>query len=984
MTSQSKPVSAPDERAGEAEDVSLASAWFAGRGWTPFEFQTRAWIAHLEGRSGLIHAPTGLGKSYAAFFGPVLEYLRERGDVSAGSLTRGRGKREEAEAVRVVWVTPMRALATDTVKTLARVVDDLSLPWTIEKRTGDTTSSQKSKQRTRLPTVLVTTPESLSVLLSYGDSAGLLRSVRTVVVDEWHELLGSKRGVQAELAIARVRAFAPQATTWGLSATLGNLDEAMRVLLGPASAGGVEPVCIAGTAQKEIRIETVLPEDATRFPWAGHLGLPQIGRVVEAIERVSASKCAPENGDGGGGGGVTLVFTNTRSQAEMWFRLIDSARPDWLGTIALHHGSLDRGVREEVERRLDVGELRAVVCTSSLDLGVDFSPVDQVIQIGSPRGVARLLQRAGRSGHRPGAVSSVLCVPTNALELVEFAAARKAVLASKIESREPLRRPMDVLVQHLVTIAAGGGFDEAEMLAEVRSTHAFSELTDQEWRWAMDFVTRGGPTLSAYPQYARVTTPAQAERRTRREEAEREQRRSRAEARRLGVYCDEWGADDTEEDSAEEPADEHSVVGGAGVVAASASDITTTGGRWVIATPTLARQHRLGIGTISSASSVQLAFGNGRSIGSVEESFIGRLSPGSAFVFGGRVLELVRVRGMTATVRTTTRKSGMVPRWGGGRMPISSQLALGVREELALANAGVHDSPEMQAVRPLLDLQRRWSRVPEPDELLIEHIETGDGHHAFVFAIDGRLVLEGLGALAAYRLTRVKPCTVTTSCTDYGFELLSDEPLDDLDEDAWRKLLGPDNLLDDLLACLDSMALARRRFRDIARIAGLIVPTYPGSARPNRHVQASSELFFDVFEQFDPQNLLLDQARKEVLEDQLEIRRLRGCIERLGGLRIMIERPETITPFALPLWAERLREASVTSESWSQRMTRLAEKLEARAAGVDRSAAAPSTIGGDLPAALPGGKALRESEQQRRRGARSSTGRSGRGRRPRI
>ncbi|HBS28124.1 MAG TPA: DNA ligase-associated DEXH box helicase [Phycisphaerales bacterium] len=620
--------------------------------------------------------------------------------------------------------------------------------------------------------------------------------------------------------------------------------------------GGGGGVLVSGDLRKEVRFETLAPRAVDRFPWSGHLGLNMLAEVLAFLDS------AP---------GTTLLFTNTRSQTELWFRAISGARPQWLGQLAVHHGSLDGALRREVETLIASGGLRCVCCTSSLDLGVDFSPVDQVIQVGSPKGVARLLQRAGRSGHRPGVVSAVRCVPTQALELVEFAAAREAAAQRVIEPRQPIDRPLDVLVQHLVTCALGGGFVAEEMLREVRGAWSFRTLTEAEWRWCLDFVERGGPSLVAYPQYARV----------------------RGE-----------------------------------------------GGRYDGASAAVARLHRLSIGTISSDATVTVRYLSGGTIGTIEESFIGRLSPGDRFFFAGRRLELVRVREMTAFVRASTRATGHVPKWGGGRTPLSSELASAVRTKLGEARRGEYASPEMALVRPLLELQQDWSCVPREDEFLIESARTRDGHHVFLFPVEGRLVHEGLGALLAFRLTRDRARTISVTVNDYGIELLSPEPLA-LSEAGWRAALSARGLLDDLMACLNSTELTRRQFRDIARVAGLLFPGYPGGrngrggggGRTARHLQASSDLFYDVFAQFDPENRLLEQARREVLQQQLESGRLAATLDGLAVRSMVITEPGRLTPLAFPLWAERLRTQHVTSERWADRVKKMALRLESEAEG---------------------------------------------------
>ncbi|MEM6506778.1 MAG: ligase-associated DNA damage response DEXH box helicase [Planctomycetota bacterium] len=828
--------------------MNPVEAWFAEQVGEPFAFQRDVWSAQRSGRSGLLHAPTGMGKTYAAWLPALMGWCGRHPDPDAWSA-------QKTEPIRVLWITPLRALATDTQQSLAKPIGALGLPWTVERRTGDVSSSVKARQRKRLPSALVTTPESLSLLLSYADAREKFRGLQTVIVDEWHELMSTKRGTQTELGLARLRRWAKEdrrdLAVWGLSATLGNMDEASQALMGMKPDGRPnDATVIHGPDHKDIEITTLLPDDAQRFPWSGHLGLTLLPKVLEVLEQAKS----------------TLLFTNTRSQAELWFNAINAARHDWIGEVALHHGSIDRKSRDAVEEMLRHGRLRCCVCTSSLDLGVDFSPVEQVIQVASPKGVARLLQRAGRSGHSPGRVSRVIGVPTNALEILDFVAARDAADARAIESRRPLNRPLDVLVQHLVTCAMGGGFQPEAMLAEVRTAHAYRDLSDQEWSWSLDFVRRGGETLKAYPQYARVV-----------------------------------------EDQ----------------------------GRVVVASNKIARHHRMGIGTITSDAAIAVKFANGKKLGTVEEGFVGFLKPGDKFVFAGHLLQLVRVRQMVATVKKAKGTKAQVPRWQGGKTPLSTQLASAVRDRLHnVKHDGIdpkESSRELQALAPLLELQARWSLIPGKGELLIETSASRDGHHTFLFPLQGRLVHEGLGTLLAHRLTTESPRAVTVTVNDYGIELLCPED-PALQEEDWRRLFRTDHLLDDLLAALNASQLARRAFRDIARVAGLISTGFPGDSVPNRHLQASSELFFDVFTEYDPGNRLLDQAKREVLENQLELTRLRDALESLADVQLQLKRTRQFSPLAFPLWAERLREQHLTSQSWHERVSKMALRLEDAAA----------------------------------------------------
>jgi ATP-dependent helicase Lhr and Lhr-like helicase len=643
-----------------------------------------------------------------------------------------------------------------------------------------------------------------------------------------------------QLALARLKRLRPDLLIWGLSATLGNLALAREVLL-----GGRPGVMVEGQIEKDLMVDTLLPDTMERFPWGGHLGIRMLPFVVQELE-VSKS---------------TLVFLNTRSQAEIWFQSILEARPDWAGVLALHHGSLDKEVRDWVEMGLKEGRLKAVVCTSSLDLGVDFLPVERVLQIGSAKGIARLLQRAGRSGHAPGRPSRVTLVPTTAIELIEAAAARDAVTARQVEPREPPDKPLDVLVQHLVTIALGGGFMAADLLSEVRSAYSFRNLSDDEWAWALDFVTRGGPSLTAYPEYQRVVADAE------------------------GIYR--------------------------------------------VPDAAIGKRHRMSIGTIVADASVRVQYLSGGRIGTVEESFIARLRRGDHFLFAGRLLELVRVHEMTAYVRRAQGKKASVPRWNGSKMPLSSELANAVLTRLEAARRGVFDGPEMQKVEPLVALQMRYSDVPTPSQLLVEQLVSREGHHLFVYPIAGRPVHIGLASLIAFRVAREDRATFSMSVNDYGFELLSAHEID-WTELFDKTLLSADNLLADTLLSLNASELAQRRFREIARISGLVFQGFPGAPKSMKQVQASSSLFFEVFKKHDAANLLLSQAEREVLEQELELRRLGETLESMRGRTMVVKKVERPTPFAFPLMVERFRE-TVSTERLPDRIARMVAQLEAAA-----------------------------------------------------
>lgn len=846
-----------------AAAVAQTKDWFATRGWKVFPFQREVWTAAAHGQSGLLHASTGAGKTYAVWF---------------AALQRAAAVAKPRAGLKILWITPMRALAADTLRALHESLAALpalagggKTAWQIEARTGDTSSAQRARQNKKLPDTLITTPESLTLLLSKPEAAAQFAQLDMIIIDEWHELMGNKRGVQTQLALARLRRWNPALLVWGLSATLGNLAQARQALM-------PDGVTVEGHVAKDIVVDTLIPEHPSRFPWGGHLGIQMLKPVIAEIDKHA----------------TTLVFTNTRSQAELWYQHMLEARPDWAGLIALHHGSLDKEVRDWVEQGLKQGALKAVVCTSSLDLGVDFLPVERVLQIGSAKGIARLLQRAGRSGHAPGRVSRLTLVPTQSMELLEAAGARQAVAARDIEARAVPDKPLDVLVQHLVTMALGGGFRSQALYEEVRTAWSYRDLGPGEWQWALDFVARGGQTLAVYPEYRRVLPDDD------------------------GVYR--------------------------------------------VPDAALGRRHRMGIGTIVSDSSLQVKYLSGGRIGSVEESFISRLRKGDHFLFGGRILEFVRLHEMTAYVRRATgAKKGAVPRWQGGKMPMSSELAHAALEQLRLATLDRYDGPEMAALKPLLEIQRRWSALPTPETTVVESMHSREGRHLFMFPFAGRSVHIGLASLLAWRVGRVTPATFSIAVNDYGFELLSPQEID------WAALIGAgdgaaggavpgaaaggeggvaggvlrsgagvglfstEHLLEDVLASLNATELSQRRFREIARIAGLVFQGYPGQPKSARQLQASSSLFFAVFSQHDAGNLLLTQAQREVLEQELELNRLRVTLEALQARQVSYHGTKRATPFGFALMVERFRE-KLSTEKLSDRVARLVRELE-KAAG---------------------------------------------------
>jgi ATP-dependent Lhr-like helicase len=801
--------------------ISQAKKWFESKGYAPFEFQLSTWNSFLSGKSGLVNAPTGSGKTFALMIPIVLESLIQK----------------DKEGIRAIWITPIRSLGREILEASNELLGGLKSTWKASLRTGDTDPAMKMAFKKKPTQILVTTPESLSVLLSYSKASELLGSVETVVADEWHELMGSKRGVQLELALSRLRALNPGLRTWGISATIGNLEEALQVLSGNRQDTSD---LIRANIQKGIEIDTIYPAEIETYPVSGHLGIKLIDKVISIIESNNS----------------TLIFTNTRAQCEIWYQHLLQASTDLAGVMAMHHGSMDKALRTWVEDGLDRGVLKVVVCTSSLDLGVDFRAVDAVVQVGSPKGVARFLQRAGRSGHQPGALSKIFFLPTHSLELLEAAALQRAVRWNLVESRTALHRSFDVLIQHLVTLSLEDGIDFDKVKDEIIDTHAFRTLNEEEWNAIVDFLSQGGP-LDRYEEYKRLVFDGK--------------------------------------------------------------------GKWRIANKGMAMRHRLSIGTIVGDSAIQIQYLRGKSLGTVEEWFLMQLKPGDHFWFSGKALEFMHIKENTAFVRKSNVQKAKVPAWMGGRMPLSSPIADTMRQVLDEWTHKQISEEEISVLSPLLETQQRQSLVPKQTELLIEYFHSREGHHWLVYPFEGRLVHEGLAALVTYRLSLIKPVSFSIAMNDYGFELLTDNSFS-LSEQDWKDLLSAENLRRDILSSLNVVELAKRRFRDIASISGLIFKGFPGKEKRERHLQSSSQMLFQVFKDHDPENLLFQQAYEEVLLDQLEENRLRKCLDRLGKADICMRYPERFTPFSFPIIADRLRE-KMSTERLEERIQMMKVKL---------------------------------------------------------
>ena len=830
----------------------IADSWFKNQAWKPFPFQKQVWRAYLQGKNGLLNAPTGSGKTYALWVPIVLDYIKNNPDY----------KSKPHKGVLAIWVTPLRALSVEIKNSTERFVDEIGVPLTVGIRTGDTSQKERAAQNRSLPNLLITTPESLQLLLASKGYYKKFRSLTSVVTDEWHELLGSKRGVQMELALSRIKSIAPNLRIWGISATIGNLDQAREVLLGTGSKAYENSVLIKAKIKKKITVKSIIPKKMEIFPWRGHLGLHLLEEVIPIINK---SK-------------TTLLFTNTRSQCEIWYQKILEKHPELAGEMAMHHGSINKKTRVWVENAIRDATLKAVVCTSSLDLGVDFAPVETIIQIGGPKGVARFIQRAGRSGHQPGKESVIYFLPTHAMELIEASALQQAVKAQKVEDRIPYLNSYDVLVQYLTTLAVSDGFYPEEIYQELITTFCYQSLTNDQFGWILNFITLGSQSLQAYDEFQKV---------------------------------------EIEED-----------------------------GRFKVNNRGVAMRHRLQIGTIVSDAVLTVKFLKGGYLGSIEEWFISKLKPGDVFTFAGRNLELFRIKNMQVLVKKSKQRASVVPSWMGGRMSLSSEMSQLLREELYAVAELLNDreeyaldkpdvlekinakplSRELKSLMPIFKRQVKESIVPAQSQLLIETFKTREGYHNVFYPFEGRFVHEAMGSLLAYRISLLTPITFSIAFNDYGFELLSDQKLD-MQQVLDNDLFSPQFLKSDLEKSLNATEMARRKFRDIAVIAGLVFTGYPNKLIKSKHLQSSSQLLFSVFKDYEPGNLLLQQAYTETFEHQLEEGRLQIALDRISSQDIVWKACTKPTPFSFPIITDRLRE-KLSSEKLADRIKRMLISLE--------------------------------------------------------
>ncbi|WP_447640994.1 MULTISPECIES: ligase-associated DNA damage response DEXH box helicase [Chitinophagaceae] len=799
---------------------SIIVGWMQSKNQKAFSFQEKAWQKYALGHSGMVVAPTGFGKTYSMFLAVLMDFLNHPNNYKNG--------------LKLIWITPLRSLAKDLARAMQEAIDGIGLDWTVEVRNGDTESKQKARQSKSMPDILLVTPESLHLLIAQKSRDLFFKNLKSIVVDEWHELLSTKRGVFVELAIAFLRMSLPKIQVWGISATIGNIDEAMDVLL----PHFLKKVKIIAKEKKKINILPVYPDYVEILPWAGHLGGKLVDQVVPIILQSKS----------------TILFTNTRSQSEMWYQLLLEAYPDFAGQIALHHSSIDGKIRQWIEDNLSNGHLKAVVSTSSLDLGVDFKPVDTVIQIGSSKGVARFMQRAGRSGHSPFETSKIYFVPTHSLELIEISALKEAVKTQTIENREPLILTFDVLVQFLVTVALGGGFYADQLKPFIQQTFSFSEMTDEEWQWCLYFITTGGKTGKNYEEFHKV--------------------------------------------------------------------VLDEGGKYVITSRKIGMLHRMNIGVIVSDTMLKVKFVSGGYIGMIEEYFISKLKKGDKFILAGKILEFVRIKEMTVQVKAATGKA-MTPSWLGGRLPLSSNLSYFLRKKIALSGQQNTKENELQFLQPLLKRQSVISHIPQENEFLVEKIKTREGWHLFMYPFEGRLIHEIMSSLIAYRISQLYPISFSMAMNDYGFELFSDKEIV-LSEEDLHHILRKENLMADTVASINAAEMAKRKFRDIAVISGMVLQNIYGQHRNNKSLQSSSGIIFQVLEDHDPQNLLLRQAYNDVFNQQLEEPRLRAAFDRISNSKIVFIEATQFTPMSFPIKVDSLRQA-LSSEELGERIRRMQE-----------------------------------------------------------
>lgn len=769
--------------------------WFAARGWSVRQHQLEMLEAARSGRHALLVAPTGAGKTLAGFLPTLAE------------LARPEARRD---GLHTLYVSPLKALAVDIARNLTAPIAEMGLDIRVETRTGDTPSARKSRQRQAPPDILLTTPESLSLLLSYPDSAQMLGGLQRVIFDEVHAFAPSKRGDLLALALARLQAVAPQLQRVALSATVADAQAYCAWLAPDADAASVQ--LVAGQPGAPPQVSILLPDG--RIPWSGHAARHALPAVYELIARHR----------------ITLVFVNTRSIAERIFQDLWALNADNL-PIGLHHGSLDVAQRRKVEAAMAAGQLRAVVATASLDLGLDWGDIDLVVQMGAPKGSARMLQRIGRANHRLDEPSRAVLVPGNRFEYLEAQAAVDAMTAGELDG-EPFRPgALDVLAQHLVACACAGPLDEGAMLAEVRRAAPYAGLDDAAFADVLGFVSHGGYALRAYDRFQRLVRAAD--------------------------------------------------------------------GRWRIAHPRITGQYRMNAGTIVEAPSMTVRLGNRRRLGQLEEGFATQLAPGDSFVFAGKILEFLRIEGTDLVVRPSKADRPSVPSYSGGRLPLTTHLARRVRTFLH----DPHSWTRFPApVREWLELQQRFSVLPDPDGLLVESFERQGRFYTVAYCFEGRNAHQTLGLLLTRRMEAAGLMPLGFVSNDYVLSIWSLRPVADP-----APLFAVDIIDEEFKVWMEESTVLKKSFRDVSVISGLIERQHPGLKKTGRQVAFSADLIYDVLRKYDPAHLLLRATWADARGKITDLERLGDFLERVQG-QITHKRLSQPSPLAVPVLLEIGRE----------------------------------------------------------------------------
>jgi ATP-dependent Lhr-like helicase len=796
------------------------AAWFAGRGWTPRPHQI-ALLAHARaGRSALLIAPTGAGKTLAGFLPTLVRLAAEK--AAAGGRTAGRPAARTG--IRTLYVSPLKALAVDVARNLGTPVAEMGLPITVETRTGDTPVHKRRRQKLAPPDILLTTPEQLALLISARDADRFFADLDEVVLDELHALVTSKRGDLLSLGLARLRHLAPGLRFTGLSATVADPDGLREWLGGVATPS--ELVTVAGGAKPNISIL----DTEERIPWAGHSARHALADVYALIKAHN----------------TTLVFVNTRSQAEMLFHALWTINDDTL-PIALHHGSLDREQRRRVEAAMAENRLKAVVCTSTLDLGIDWGDVDLVVHVGAPKGASRLAQRIGRANHRLDEPSKAVLVPANRFEVLEC---RAAVDGNYLGAQDtpPLKAgALDVLAQHVLGMACARAFEADALYGEVTSAWPYRGLDRATFDRVVDFVATGGYALRAYERYAKIRR----------------------------------GQD--------------------GLWRVTHPNVVQ---QYRLNVGTIVEAPLLKVRLIGKRSSVGRG---GRVLGEIEEYFIETLSPGDSFLFAGEVVQLEGVRETEAFVSRAKSDEPKIPAYAGGKFPLSTYLAAEVRAMLADPSRW----PSLpQQVGEWLAMQRLKSVLPSREEMLVETFRRGDRFYLVAYPFEGRLAHQTLGMLLTRRLDRLGLKPVGFVATDYAIAVWGLEDMGRAFERG-RPTLGAlfdaDMLGDDLEEWLAESYLMKRTFRACALIAGLVERRHPGKEKSGRQVTVSTDLVYDVLRSHEPDHILMRATWEDASRTLLDVGRLSDMLSRIRG-RIVHKRLERISPLAVPILLEIGRE----------------------------------------------------------------------------